>query len=517
MESMLPKHFAAIPVELEEHFKAEPENFKMFAYTGKLLDKFPLFLRESFKIPRFPDEPEEQSCSKLTREVLCELRECMSPAEATTAARELLNLTINQIEKLRLDEVAAHERARSSSEAPLTYARNEPNALGRYFAPLANIWFTTSVKVRKVWVLCYVIHYLEGPPTPYVAHLTKRIDELAKENSETKVHLYDLMDLVQEMRGAPGPEILTDCNSGEDHVEQIPVTNIGPRAGNVITEGISTRGMPISLGNVNRRAPAPTFSGEKYGTDVITWLGQFGAYAQILNLHPSELVAHASLCLSGRAAKEWALMKQSLTTLGQDVEDFEVFKREMASQFADAGVETTVRTRLAQLKQTGSVAQYHASFRAIMVEAVTAPVTGPEACSYFREGLKPRIHDRINLDTAVRHEVFNLDVIVRAAKEAEAYLGVAVGPADDKGKGKRPADNAEGFPPKKGKPLRPQGGARPPFPGPRGGPFVPAPNRPGKKGSLYVQRLKNGLCFKCGSPDHLGNACRSGRAGPSNA
>ena len=80
-------------------------------------------------------------------------------------------------------------------------------------------------------------------------------------------------------------------------------------------------------------------------------------------------------------------MKQSLTTLGQDVEDFEVFKREMASQFADARVETTVRTRLAQLKQTGSVAQYHASFRAIMVEAVTAPVTGPEACSYFREGL----------------------------------------------------------------------------------------------------------------------------------
>ena len=92
MESVLPKHFAAIPVELEEHFKAEPENFKMFAYTGKLLDKFPLFLRESFKIPRFPDEPEEQSCSKPTREVLCELRECMSPAEATTAARELLNL-----------------------------------------------------------------------------------------------------------------------------------------------------------------------------------------------------------------------------------------------------------------------------------------------------------------------------------------------------------------------------------------------------------------------------------------
>jgi hypothetical protein len=144
----------------------------------------------------------------------------MSPAEATTTARELLNLTINQIEKLRLDEVAAHERARSSSEAPLTYARNEANALGRYFAPLANIWFTTSVKVRKVWVLCYVIHYLEGPPTPYVAHLTKRIAELAKEISELKVHLYDLMDLAQEMRGAPGPEIRTGCNSGEDQLSR---------------------------------------------------------------------------------------------------------------------------------------------------------------------------------------------------------------------------------------------------------------------------------------------------------
>jgi hypothetical protein len=92
------------------------------------------------------------------------------------------------------------------------------------------------------------------------------------------------------------------------------------------------------------------------------------------------------------------------------------------SSAADAEVATTVRTRLAQLKQTSSVAHYHASFRAIMVEAVTAPVTGPEACSYFRAGLKPKILDRINLDTTIRHEVFNLDVIVRAAKEAEAYL-----------------------------------------------------------------------------------------------
>ncbi len=176
-----------------------------------------------------------------------------------------------------------------------------------------------------MWVLCYVIHYLEGPPTPYVADLTKRIDALAAENSELKVHLYDLMDIISEIKGAPCQKSVRIVILGGTTLIGFPVTNVGPRAGNVITLGISTRGVPISNGNVNRRALAPTFSGEKYGTDVIT-LGQFGAYALILNHQTSEFGSPRVSLVSGHAVKEWTLMKQSLTTLGQDVEDFQVFK-----------------------------------------------------------------------------------------------------------------------------------------------------------------------------------------------
>ena len=52
--------------------------------------------------------------------------------------------------------------------------------------------------------------------------------------------------------------------------------------------------------------PAPLFNGEKEGTDIITWFGQFDDYSSILGLRDDELVSHASLCLTGRAAKEWA-------------------------------------------------------------------------------------------------------------------------------------------------------------------------------------------------------------------
>jgi hypothetical protein len=413
-----PVHFVDIPSNAEEAFAKKPVSVKRFSCTGKFLDKLPVFLRESFKIPVFRDELEEYSSSRLTRDVLSELREAGSPTDAASLARELLNLTVGQASKLQAEAVAATEDARRGSQTAPVSARSNDTLAG-FFAPVANIWFSLDLKVRRAWVLCYVISFLEGPPNPYVAHLSGRVDSLTEENAALKEGFMHLLEVVQENRGAP--------SGGCGNVPQVPEkTNIDLTVVNVDPSGISPEVTPMPRMNVNRRPPAPTFTGEKFGTDVITWFGQFEAYSQILNLQPRELVSHASLCLSGRAAKEWALIQKSLTTQGRDIKDFQIFKREMVSQFADAEVETTVRTRLAQLKQTSSVAHYHASFRAIMVEAVTAPVTGSEACSYFRAGLKPKILDRINLDTTIRHEVFNLDVIVRAAKEAEAYLAMAV-------------------------------------------------------------------------------------------
>ena len=57
-----------------------------------------------------------------------------------------------------------------------------------------------------------------------------------------------------------------------------------------------------------------------------------------------------------------------------------------------------------------------------MVEAVKHPITGPEACSYFRAGLKPTLLEGLMQDSVVRNELSELDVDVKAAKEVKAYF-----------------------------------------------------------------------------------------------
>jgi hypothetical protein len=274
-----------------------------------------------------------------------------------------------------------------------------------------------------------------------------------------------------------------------------------------------------------RRPPAPSFNGEKHGTDVVTWLGQFEDYSSILGLQPDELVSHAALCLTGRAAKEWAFLKKALSSQGKNVRDFEVFKASLLSHFVEAEVENTVRVRLSQLKQNGSVAAYHAAFRAIMVEAVKFPISGPEACSYFRAGLKPHLLEILTKDSTIRNELANLDVVVQAAKEAEAFLRTLPGAVlerENKARGKRPMESSEMIP-KKPRPASsgagPSGTSRP------SGPSRPAPgagpsgtSRPtGGAGRNFVARgafRREGRCYECGKEGHIAKDCQAkgGRA-----
>ena len=253
-----------------------------------------------------------------------------------------------------------------------------------------------------------------------------------------------------------------------------------------------------------RRPPAPLFNGDKEGTDVITWMGQFDDYATILGLQADELVSHASLCLTGRAAKEWALLKRSLSVQGKDPKDFAVFKSSLLTHFVEVEVENTVRPRLARLKQTKSVAAYHAMFRAIMVEAVKFPILGPEACAYLRAGLKPNLLEVLTRDSLLRNELANLDVVVQAAKEAESFLRMLPGAANEKdilelkGKGKRLSDGDAIPPPKRAAFGKPSGSTHGSGAGPSG-------TQPG----WYAAKMKKeGRCYKCGELGHTAKFCK---------
>ena len=62
-----------------------------------------------------------------------------------------------------------------------------------------------------------------------------------------------------------------------------------------------------------------------------------------------------------------------------------------------------------------------------MVEAVQHPISGPEACSAFRNGLKPAVYQLVMRDAMAKDEFEHLDVVVKAAKEAEDLLTVLAG------------------------------------------------------------------------------------------
>jgi hypothetical protein len=87
---------------------------------------------------------------------------------------------------------------------------------------------------------------------------------------------------------------------------------------------------------------------------------------------------------------------------GLNPEDWHVSKEHMIAQFAEVGPEKTVRTHLRQLKQTGTVTEYHRAFRNIQVQAITHPVTGAEAVFMFKEGLTRSLRNKLMADSAIK-------------------------------------------------------------------------------------------------------------------
>lgn len=359
------------------------------------------------------------------------------------------------------------------------------------------------------WRWKFLLSGLEGPVPSYVNDLSS---QLAALRLQTNTRLTVVEDDVRAIQAKSTEidalkaeitqlrELIASAQIGAPPLTPPPSANPSIQAPQgSLTTGIAPK--PV-------RVPPPKFDGTKEGTKVTTWFEQFDDYSTIMQIAPCDLVANASLCLTGRAAEQWALMKKSLVQRGKDPRDFATFKSEMLSQFVEGKVEHTVRVRLARLKHIGSVAAYHAAFRAIMVEAVTHPISGPEACAAFRSGLKPAVYQLVMRDPQAKDEFEHLDVVVKAAKEAEDMLAVIAGAShteqrkDHPRKDDRPAprkDNKRRMPP-----LARQGGKKPAKS--LSGPDVTAEKdkwvKKGLPEAVFNRRHMDSRCYQCGSLEH---------------
>ena len=348
---------------------------------------------------------------------------------------------------------------------------------------------TELIKAKtRVWDYLFILRAIEGPKSPRTLRIETMEAQYAllrAEMTTIQAGLATTNTLIKELQDS--------LLANRPEVEGTP----------------STRTHVSDTVQKSRSPPAPIFSGGKEHCKVHTWLEQFCEYCRIMCIGPEQMTSYATLCLKDKAAEHWANMKKALIHAGKDPYDFAVFRFAMVEHYVDLSVESTVRSRLSNLKQVHSVGEYHTKFRDILVEAVLHPLGGPEACNFFRNGLKKPIFEVIMRDASIRHEQASLEVVVRAAKEAEALLSMLAGRQSEdsarsphRPKGKHPHKTSSGPPPKRFKPEEPPVGEIPKS-------ILDQAMALHIPANVAKFRYRENMCVKCGRHGHNFHACRS--------
>ena len=426
---------------------------------------------------------------------------CANELEIFTDLGEAVVFVQNQVSESIGSIVTSHAEW---LERNATYGRVGPTdpGSGTLITAVKTAQERLQHSTNAFWNWKFLLRGLEGPLPSYAGDLTA---ELAVVRDNTNTRLSTIESQLTDIRG--------QFSDIRDQFSELRDLIVGSQGGTPPLRP-PTPSSPTPWGPVTTpkpiRVPPPKFDGTKEGTKITTWFEQFDDYSTIMQISPCDLVANASLCLSGRAAEQWALMKKSLVQRGKDPRDFDTFKAEMLAQFVEGKVEHTVRVRLARLKHSGSVASYHAAFRAIMVEAVQHPISGPEACSAFRTGLKPAVYQLVMRDPMAKDEFEHLDVVVKAAKEAEYLLSIIAGASDH---ATRRDDRL--IPRKVEKrrlpPMAPRDAKKPSKPMSS---LEAAAERTkwvkrGLPEAVWFKRHQDGRCYNCGALDHATSDCET--------
>lgn len=166
----------------------------------------------------------------------------------------------------------------------------------------------------------------------------------------------------------------------------------------------------IAHGAEPKPAKPPTFSGERGGLDVETWLFQIELYLEATPLTEQKKVNFAAQMLRDLAAT-WYRYQQ---VNGRAFTTFQQFSTALKDQFKPVNAVKQARDQLASLRQTRSVQEYAGKFQALAMQI--PGISADEQLDRFVRGLKENAQRELEL-----HPVTTVEAAIRVAERVDAF------------------------------------------------------------------------------------------------
>jgi len=138
----------------------------------------------------------------------------------------------------------------------------------------------------------------------------------------------------------------------------------------------------------------PRYDGAHDINKLLDFIDNFDDFARPSNLPEKTLLSLASAKLAGDAKLWWREHQTLHSDDGDDpkrINTWTALKGELIQTFSPPGHTTTIRSKLRNIKQTGSVSEYNAAFRRLTMQLID--LSSAEAKYEYLRGLKPRIRE----------------------------------------------------------------------------------------------------------------------------